>query len=167
MEKFPKKIDNTYDSLKYELIDGSISFGDLKSKLLEKDQSDLSRTASVENLEFLNDPQIIKYIEKNPTAIQGYYSFLNFTEFHVAQNIGSGSEAIKYFESALLHAKKGETDIDWIAYVEGTILYLHDKNIPEEIIEKTSVSGNDRILRNLNSGLRDRGSSSYLEDYSK
>ena len=120
-----------------------------------------------ENLEFLNDPQVIEYIEKNPSEAQDYFSFLSFTEFHVAQNLAGSNESIKHFESALFHAKKTEIDEDWLAYIEGTILYLHNKSIPDEIIEKTSVSGNDRILRNFNHGLKERGSSSYLEDYSK
>ena len=167
MEEFPKK-ENKKEvniTLKEKLLNGEISFGFLKDRLLENDQVDLERTASLKNLELLSQLELVGYVKENPEIIEEYYRFLSFTEFHVAQNFIKNNESLSYFENALLHAKKGKSDEAWVAYIEGTLLYLKGQPVPEELITKTIVSGNDLILNNFNNGLKERGIPSYLEDY--
>lgn len=53
MEKFFHKKENSYTSLKKDLLNKSMSFEEIRNKLLEKDQSNLSRNASLDNLNFL------------------------------------------------------------------------------------------------------------------
>lgn len=169
MENLPKKEirNETYNSLKNDLLSNKLSFESFINKLLEIDQSDPGRTASLENLKLLNDPEIVDFIKEKPEIFDVYYRFLSFTEFHVAQINAENGDCLKYFTDALAHAKDGHGDEAWIAYIEGTLLYMRGQSIPEDIIEKTIVLGNDRILRNFNKGLQERGVPSYLEDYSK
>jgi hypothetical protein len=51
--------------------------------------------------------------------------------------------------------------------VEGTLMYIDGKEIPEEIQAKVDEQRNADILRNFNAGLKERGVPSYWEDYSK
>lgn len=168
MEKFPTNNEgekNKYDSLKKGLFNGSISLEEVRDKLMEWDQSTPSRDASDENLMFLHDPQIVDYIAQHPETKEGYHNFLSFTEFHVAQRIASSNptEATEHFRKALESAQVDH----WAAYVEGSLLYMEGKEIPEELIEKAESSRNSQILRNFNAGLRERGAPSYMEDYGK
>lgn len=172
MEKFPTSNEdkkNKYDSLKGDLFNGSISLEEARDKLMEWDQLTSSRDASDENLVFLRDPQIVEYINQHPEAQDKYHGFLSFTEFHVAQRIASNNpvEAIEHFRKALESAKVDKSNDSWAAYVEGSLLYLEGKEIPEELIRKVESSRNAQILRNFNAGLKERGAPSYVEDYSK
>jgi hypothetical protein len=166
MEKFPI---NKYDTLKQKLFSGSISLEETKNLLMEWDQETYSRDASDENLKFLNDPKITEYINQNPEEKEGYHNFLSFTEFHVAQRLTSSNptEAIEHFKKALENAQMDQSDESWVAYIQGSILYLEGKEIPEELIKKAEQSTNAQILRNFNKGLKERGSPSYMDDYNK
>lgn len=158
-----------YISLKNNLLSRLISLEEMRDKLIEYDQSTSSHDASDENLVFLYDPQIVEYISQHPEAQKEYYGFLSFTEFHVAQRLASSNstEAIKHFKKASEHAQVSQSDESWEAYLKGTILYMEGKKIPEELIKKAKFSRNVQILRNFNAGLKERGTPSYIEDYSK
>lgn len=172
MEKFPPNNEgekNQYDSLKEGLFNGSVSLEEVRDKLMEWDQSTPSRDASDENLKFLRDPQVVQYISQHPEAQEGYHGFLSFTEFHVAQRIAASNptEAIEHFRKALESARVDQSDDSWAAYVEGSLLYMEGKEIPEDLIGKAESSRNAQILRNFNAGLKERGAPSYMEDYAK
>ncbi len=170
MEEFPQ-IDQEsrnpkYVFLKEGLLNGSTSLEEVRNALLELDQSTPSRDAAEENLYFLYDPQIVEYINQHPEALSGYRIFLSFTEFHVAQRLTSRNpnDAIEHFNKALACAS---SDKSWAAYVEGSLLYMGGKKIPEELIVRVQQPRNVQILRNLNAGLEKRGTVFYEEDYSK
>lgn len=174
MDKFPTNSEgekNKYDSLKEVLFDGSASLEETIDQLMEWDQSTLSRDASDGNLKFLHDPQIVEYISQYPEVHERYHGFLSFTEFHVAQRLAANNsaEATDHFRKALESARvdQSDTNSSWAAYVEGSLLYMQDKEIPEELIAKVGSSRNAQILRNFNAGLKERGTSSYMEDYRK
>jgi hypothetical protein len=164
-EKIPDG-DNKYESLKKGLLDGTISLLSLRDKLIEFDQLTPGRDASPENLKFLYDPEIIKFI-KDAGAVEGYSRLLSFTEFHVAQRKAekNAEEAIAHFQKALESAQVDKTEGSWVAYVEGTLLYMQGKEIPEELILKVSNDKNISILKKFNKGLKQRGYPSYKEDY--
>mgnify|MGYP007023413955 CR=1 FL=1 len=170
-ETMPTLIENSlavdYKYLKDALIKGSMSFKQVRDKLLEFDQSDLSRKAADKNLEFLLDPIIIDFVNKNTKILEGYYRFLSLTEFHVAQRIASNDiqEAKKHFNNALNSAKRGFSTKSWKAYIEGTLLYIQSKKIPDSIIEQVEEEKNVKILQNFNKGLAERGFPEYNKDY--
>lgn len=171
MKEFPIKNEgakNKYESLKEGLFTGSVSLEDVRDRLMEWDQSTSSRDASDKNLLFLRDPQIVAYIAQHPEAQEVYHAFLSFTEFHVAQRIVSDNptEAAAHFRKALESARMDQSDESWAAYVEGTLLYMEGKEIPDDLIAKAESSRNAQILKNFNTGL-ERGTPSYIEDYSK
>lgn len=172
MEKFPINNEHgrdRYDSLKEDLFSDSISFEEARDKLMGWDQATPSRDASDENLVFLHDPKIVEYINQHPEVRERYHSFLSFTEFHVAQRLADSNptEATDHFRKALESANEDQSDDSWASYVEGTLLYMEGKEIPEELIAKAEQSRNAEILRNFNAGLKERGAPSYMEDCSK
>ena len=162
---------NKYNSLKEGLFNGEISFEEIRSKLMELDQSTPSRDASDNNLNFLRDPQIIEYIDQHPEEEQKYHGFLSFTEFHVAQRLAASNstEATDHFRKALESVNTDQLKNGWAAYVESSLLYIEGKEIPEELIAKAEELSrkNAEILRNFNAGLKERGAPSYMEDYTK
>lgn len=171
MEKIPENIspkDQEYDLLKQEILNGKVSLEEVRDKLIEFDQSSPSRDASESNLKFLLDRSIVDYVHEHPEVLDGYNRLLSFTEFHVAQRLSAVEpiEAIRHFEEAVRVAQKGG-DESWISYVQGSLLYMQNQEIPENIIAKVQIPRNAEILRNLNSGLRERGVPSYMEDYTK
>jgi|ERR1700722_3923722 len=167
-EKLPTESD--YQDLKSKLLNDELSFEEIRKRLFEFDQAVPTRDAADENLKFLYDPEVAHYVHAHPEAIKEYKDILGFTEFHVAQRLAvDGSmEAMEHFRKSLENADPAD-DEGWAAYVEGSLLYMEGKEIPEEIIEKAGKRGerNKDILRNFNAGLRVRGAISYLEDYSK
>lgn len=172
----PEQPKNTYDLLKESMLSGEISLEDVKNELMEMDQSTQDRIASIENLKFLLNPEVVEFVNSKPEYIDGYKSILSFTEFHVAQILAGEQDisALDYFKNALENAKP---ESSWAAYIQGTILYMEGKEIPEEIILKAEtknfnegtpqIQRNMQILRNFNKGLKERGHTSYKEDYSK
>ncbi len=155
---------SSYNDLKRSLLDGSISLEEIRDRLLEIDQADLSREGSEGNLVFLYDKEIVAYIDDHPEHKDRYQSFLSFTEFHVAQREATENpkKAIEHFKKALENSQGQEA---WEAYIQGTLLYIQGEQIPEELIEKVDQSKNARVLKNLNAGLKQRGFPSYSEDY--
>lgn len=161
--------ENTYQSLKERLLSGVVSLEDVRKTLLALDQSTPSRDAAEGNLKFLYDPEMVEYVEKKSENTEAYYRFLSLTEFHVAQKFAlkEPAESLSYFKKSLESAKKDSSQEVWIAYVQGTILYMEGKEIPESIIDAAKDQRNMEILRNFNTGLKARGTPLYKEDYSK
>ncbi len=154
--------------LKQQLLHNNISFLTVRDALMQLDQSTPTRDASIDNLNFLMDEDIVAYIDTQHTDIQdAYHKFISFTAFHVGQSLAlkQDTEALSYFQQALTEAQKGNFGSSWIAYIEGTMLYLQGKTIPEDLIGKVTESRNAEILRNFNEGLVNRGDSQYKEDY--
>lgn len=161
--------DEIYKSLKNDLLSGNILFEQVRNKLLELDQETLSRDAAETNLIFLRDPEIVEYISQNPEVYEIYNRFFGFTEFHIAQRLAienNGSSLI-HFQNALECANQDTSRDSWRAYVEGTLLYMQGKEIPEDLILKVEEERNAEILRNFNKGLKERGIPLYKEDYGK
>lgn len=156
---------NNYQSLKEELLKGSISLEQVRDKLVTFDQETASRDASESNLVFLRDTEIVDFVGKHLEANDSYQRLLSFTEFHVGQRraLEAVDTSIEHFKNALENAK----DASWAAYIEGTLLYMQGKEISEDIISKATDGRNSIVLRNLNEGLKSRGSPSYTEDYYK
>ncbi len=174
MEKFPsshsqENQENRYATLKKQLFSGTLSFHEIKNTLLALDQETLSRDASLQNLQFLRDPEIIAYVAGQlQEVVAEYNSILSFTEFHVGQRIALNNqgEAIEHFEKALESAKLEDApDEEWSAYIEGTLLYLKGEEIPKEIFAKIESQKNIAVLQRLNAGLQKRGAPSYVADY--
>lgn len=163
----PEQLKDIYINLKSDLLNGKSTFNDVRNKLFELDQETKSRDAAKENLNFLYDSEVVNFVNSNPDYVAGYESFLSLTEFHVAQELAIENEddSLDYFKKALKNSKNDS----WSAYIEGTILYMEGKMIPENIIRKAEIIGerNAQILRNFNLGLGERGHPSYVEDYSK
>lgn len=161
--------DNRYNSLKNDLFNNSISFNEVRDKLVEWDQEDYSRKASDENLLFLYDSQFTKYLKQYPEMLEGYNRFLSFTEFHVAQRLAQNDpqKAIEHFKKAFDLAQENQENESWQAYTEGTLTYMGGKEIPRIIIQKVTQPKNKKILENLNNGLKERGTPLYIEDYNK
>lgn len=156
------------NSLKKRLLNGIISFEETRNELIVADRSTPSRDASEENLEFLYDPQIAEFVDsQQPEVISGYYRLLSFTEFHVAQRLAADhpQEAIEHFRKALGSAERGRSSKSWVSYIEGTLLYMEGREIPDDLITKIAELKNADVLRSLNIGLQQRGRPSYLEDY--
>ncbi len=160
-----------HKKLKQMLIDKKINFENVRDKLLELDQNDIYRTTSESNLDFLLDPEVIKYVESSSDSDKNiYHNFLSLTEFHVGQRVVEDSKevAINHFKNALSSYEKcNEQSCSWSNYIKGTICYLEGNKIDEEIIYSIDEFANASILENLNHGLKTRGYPSYMEDYSK
>lgn len=174
----PERLQNVYDLLKIHLLDGDISFEDVRKELMEMDQSTNMHDASEDNLVFLEDPDIVKYFSSQSEEVVSYYnSTLSFARFHVAQRRilidDNAEEGLRLFKKSL----ENRTDNSFTAYIQGTVLYLEGKEIPEELILKAEIKDfkegtpntqrNMTILRNFNRGLKERGNISYKEDYSR
>lgn len=158
-----------YQEMRKNFLSGTISLPELRDKLLSFDQETSGREASEKNLAFLLDKNIVFHIQSHyPEFIKSYYDFLSFTEFHVAQikAIDAEDSALLYFKNSLASAENGSSDIKWISYVRGTILYLEGKEIPQNILGNTS-GRNREVLHHFNEGLRLRGNPLYPEDYRK
>lgn len=155
--------ENPYISLKKKLLRKEISLIEIRNQLLKMDQKTPTHEAAESNLEFLKDPDIVEFVNSQPDALDNYKRFLSFTEFHIAQLHASenNTDALGHFRSAL----DSSLDQNWSAYIQGTILYIQGKEIPEELILGTENEKNIQVLRNLNAGLKSRGNPSYREDY--
>jgi len=164
-EKEPQAQSN-YEVLRSGLFGGSLSFDEVRQRLYEFDQATPTRDASEDNLKFLYDSEVVKFVHDHPETLQGYKSTLSFTEFHVAQRMAwAGSEdAAEHFKKAL---ENTDSNSSWAAYIAGTLLYAEGKEIPEDLIMKADKGRNREILRNFNEGLKLRGVQNYQEDYSK
>lgn len=166
-----KNPDDPYEAMKEALLRGEMSLSEAQEKIIELDQSTLSREKAVENLKFLLDEEIVAFIDKNATdkEKQGYKALLGFTEFHVAQKLTkeNPAESLKFFKEAWENIKNVPWGDSWKAYVEGTILYMENKEIPEDLIERAGKGRNAQILKNFNEGIEERGVSNYTEDYLK
>ncbi len=160
-----------HKKLKQMLLEKNISFEDVRNKLLELDQNDIYRTAAESNLDFLTDPEILKYIENSSDIDKEFYhNFLSLTEFHVGQRLVEESKdvALNHFKNALDSSEKcKDQSCSWTNYIKGTICYLEGNKIDEEIICAIEESNNANILQNFNHGLKTRGYPSYMEDYTK
>ncbi|OGN27554.1 MAG: hypothetical protein A3A33_05030 [Candidatus Yanofskybacteria bacterium RIFCSPLOWO2_01_FULL_49_25] len=166
-----KEVDRfEYKSLKEGLLNGSVSLEEVRNKLIGLDQSTLPRDASVENLNFLYDPQIVDFLnQQQPEVVEGYGRLLSFTEFHVAQSLVANNPqgAVDHFRKALESVRADQSVGSWTAYIEGTLLYMEGKEIPDDLIARVVEPRNLEILKNFNAGLRERGTPSYEKDYSK
>lgn len=163
-------IDNQYLRVKNDLLSGALSVYDFRDKLLELDQSDISRIKSINNLEILKDPEVVDFVfSKNDQEIErSYKRFLGFTEFHVGQIElnNKNDNGVVHIKEALKLAEESDGDDGWINYLKGTIFYLNGQEIPEEILEGVKDSNNNyKILKSFNSGLKERGYPEYLVDY--
>lgn len=72
---------------------------------------------------------------------------------------------LEHFEKAWELAKPRPAYASWAAYIEGTMLYLQGKRIPEQVIGAVKEEINAGVLRRLNRGLKLRGHASYKQDY--
>jgi len=167
-EKEGKK--NTHQEIKDDLLSESISFASFRDKLIELDQSDSSRTKSIDNLELLKDEDVTNFIfSKNDLELEKKYkNLLSFTEFHVGQIklSNKGEDGVVHIKEALNLAEESEADNRWINYLKGTYLYLNNQEIPEDILDGAKDMGNNsRILESFNKGLKERGYPDYLVDY--
>ncbi len=158
-----------YESLKQKLLNGTVSVEAACETLFEWDQSSPSREAAEQNLAFLKAPEVVKYLTQHPEEEGPYHTLLSLTEFHVGQELAATdpTQAIEHFENALISARADKTNESWAAYVEGTLLYLKNEEIPDELIVKVEEPRNRQVLENFNAGLKVRGTPSYFEDYSK
>jgi hypothetical protein len=113
IEQISGKEKNEYQILKEGLLNGNISPKEVSKRLIELDQSTPSRDAAKDNLKFLQDQQVIDFINQwHPEIINDYHRLLSFFEFHVAQQLaGDNSKgAIKHFENAFENAKRGQAE---------------------------------------------------------
>lgn len=160
-----------HEELKVKLLKKEISFLDVKDRLLELDQNDIYRSASENNLAFLNDDEIIYYIEGIEDEIKNeYYNFLSFTEFHVGQRLAANDcneIALDHFKHSLEYSEKIPCNDSWNNYIKGTISYLEGRKIDQEIIDNIEEELNAEVLRNFNNGLKKRGYPAYMVDYTK
>lgn len=161
-----------YQCLKEDLLSGVRTAEEVCGRLLGLDQATTTRDAADYNLKFLQDVEITAFVEAHPEVQEGYYKFLSLTEIHVAQRLAfSGQDtALDHFKATLAAGELANQE-DWgVAYIEGTILYMQGKKIPDEIIERAREAPRDRniqILENFNKGLAERGFPSYSEDFLK
>lgn len=163
--------ESTHSKLKQELLSGKLSPKDFLAVLMDLDQSEPSRLASIKNVELLTKPEI-EAIFLDSEMESRYYSDLGFAYFHKAQIAEfEDKNGLSDFENALemtLRASKIEdeqTDDDWTRYIKATIAYLENNlNGLREIIQPGDL--NESLLRNMVKGLETRGAPSYLEDYS-
>ncbi len=173
LESAPQQ--NIYTEIKEKLLSGEISLLDFRNKLIELDQSTLDRKYSLQNLELLQDPEVVSFIETQEKTVQKrYYNFLSFTEFHVGQyhacEYKDQTKALEHFKKSLEAFEKGEVDEDyrqeWGIYVRGTIAYL-EKNTEflKKSVQLLGEKKNALVLSKLLEGLEKRGEPSYLEDY--
>ncbi len=162
----PARTKGTYVTLKKRLTGGRLSLQELHDTLMGLDQATPDRDASEENLVFLRDANIVRCLTQLPIGEKWYHWFASFTEFHVGQRhaMKDSPEALAHFERSLMHARCGE-GVSWVAYVEGTILYMKGKRIPRSLFMRVKEAPNVHVLRRLNAGLKKRGCPSYGEDY--
>ena len=157
-------------SIKERLLNKQISLEEFRNILFERDQLNLTRSASMENLKLLTDPEVVQFLQRNLEDKREYYRFLSLTEVHIAQILyqrGEEAEGFSHFNRALSYAREATMDESWVAYLEGTISYLEGREISEEVIEKVTEPRNREILIHFNGGLRKRGKPSYIEDYGR
>lgn len=167
-EKEGKK--NTHQEIKDDLLSERISFASFRDKLIELDQSDSSRTKSIDNLELLKDEDVTNFIfsKNDPELEKRYRNLLSFTEFHVGQIKLSDKdkEGVAHIKEALNLAEKSEADSRWINYLKGTYLYLNNQEISVDILDGAKDMGNNsKILESFNKGLKERGYPDYSADY--
>lgn len=156
-------LENNLPLLKKKLLTKEIDFIRVRDILLFRDQKDPARDLCEENLQFLKNPEIEEFIEKNEEYLDTYDRFLSVTEFHVGQRLAikNNPTAIDHFEQALKLSKSES----WSSYIKGTILYMKGLEIPVELITGVKEEQNAKILQNFNKGLKNRGCQSYTDDY--
>lgn len=159
--------EDKYEALKAQYLNGGVALGSVLEKLTEFDQSTAMRDAAHENLTFLYDPQIVSEVSRSPESCAAYARFLNFTEFHVGQRLAlsGSSEAIEHIKNSLKLSSADPGQSSWAAYVNGTLMYLEGKQIPESVIADVREEINANVLRSLNDGLMRRSYPLYKADY--
>ncbi len=164
------KENKRYELLKEGLVSGDMSLEAIAKQLIEFDQSTPSRELAKDNVDFLKDKEVVDFVQTlNPEVVKGYHRLLSFFEFHVAQQLANKNteEAKEFFQNSLEDAKQGGSKDDWLAYIEGTLLYINGQTIPEDIIDRVTEPRNAKILKRFNNGLRERNGPDYDKDYNK
>lgn len=160
-----------YIALKKKVLDGSITLESARDELLLADQASATHEAARNNLEFLEDEEIKQYVFLQSIGVQeGYFKFLGFTEWHVAQNDmfeNKIEEGLDYFKKSLEHSLEGNAEEEWVWYGRGTIAYLEKdaKGVKVAIEHLPASNKNKPILEKMLKGLEERGEPDYKIDY--
>lgn len=166
----PKLNIDIYENLKKEFLSGNIKPEELRNVLKNLDQSTPDRIFSIKNLDFLLDNDVQNFIlTLSEDIIKNYYQFLSFTQLHVGQIKafdGNNNEALILFKESLENEYKGHSFLENISYKKATIAYFeNDIDSLEKNISLESRENNNKILKNMLKGLKERGYPDYKLDY--
>lgn len=161
-----KENPETDDSLKEKVLSGEMTIDKLTNALIGFNRDNPQYTPE-ESLEFLQDTNVAKTFLENEFSREKYNELLSIVQFQCAETyaIKDSPTALSYLEQALNTAQLfSKPKPAWSAFVQGTILYLLGKQIPQGILD--TVSGrNKTILTAFNQGLAMHGEPRYARDY--
>lgn len=158
--------ENTHNKLRVQLLSGLLSREDFLTALMDLDQAEPSRAASIKNVDLLTQPEIQAFF-LGSEAESSYCFNLGFAYFHKAQisEFENGQGLSDFKNSLEMTLKSGEREDDWVRYIKATIAYLENNSDSlKELIQPGDA--NELLLRNMVKGLETRGAPSYFEDYS-
>lgn len=154
----------TYESLKEKVLSGEITLEKVVDSLIQLDNGNVRYTPE-DSLTFLQTPEIAKTFLENEFSKEKYSQLVSLIQFQCAQMHASkeSPKAIPFLEDALATTQLFSKPA-WSAYVQGTLLYLYGKQIPEGILQTVSEK-HKVILTSLNEGLAKNGEPRYTRDY--
>lgn len=156
----------SYDQLRENVVSGTATIEQVRDALVAIDKERTGAYSPEENLAFLQDETVKNTFLEDEGSIEKYNQLLSLTQFQCGQEyaLKESPQAFEFLNDALDTAQKFSNPA-WAAYLQGTILYLLGKQIPEQIIATTKGS-NRIILAKFNEGLAQRGNIPlYKQDY--
>lgn len=156
-----------YKNLRKNAMQNKISPKKFLDGLFKLDQKSADREAAEKNIKILRKPEVAKFLKSDKKILPYYAKFLSLTEFHLGQRRADKNKhklAYKHFWNSYQAIKKYPGE--WASYVKATLFYLQRKQISEKLIKECNP-GNRPILKNFNSGLKERGGPSYMKDFLK
>ncbi len=167
-----------YLELKNGLLNRHITVKQFVDELIMIDQSTEEREKSLENLDFILDPEIEIFIQDLPQDdVCKFYQFRSFTELHAAQVKALrcdfiSEDIIDHMKKSLEFEYKGRAFQHNIAYKKGTLAYFENniKSLNDAIDEYLQYGDrqdfhNLPFLENLKKGLESRSYPLYKEDF--
>ena len=157
-----------HEILKQQFLNGELSPDAFLQTLMDLDQSEPTRAASIENVNLLENPLVADKCIGTEHQSE-FYDYLGFFYFHQAQIFESeGISGLHDFKQALTYSQLSEiiddNTADWQRYIGATVAYLQN-NLSFLRSFYNDTDTNAALVRNFIRGLETRGVPNYLEDY--
>jgi hypothetical protein len=167
-----------YQTLKQELLSGKKTPEQVKLILVSGlDQKSLKREAAFDNVAFLEDSEVKNFFEhQDNETFKTYKRVLSGEYWHSGQiealhNQDTKKAAQYFLKARQLFSECGfrdEKDSGYLTYIEATCLYLQNKEIPQNLLErvyKYSPDRNGKIVERMIDSQKQGLEVNYERDY--